>query len=141
MALSFSLSNFVNYMNDQAANKETALSQAFRKDVKAAIALAGYPTKDEIDIIDTIEGIKMTNTAGQIQNTVASYMKDQGRTFVIPSTDENTCELVIGRKPVEDKIKEGVSVIGGDEKPWKCRIKAHTEYFAKNKRKPFTEQL
>jgi len=137
MALSFSLSNFVNYMNDQAANKETALSQAFRKDVKAAIALAGYPTKDEIDIIDTIDGIKMTNTAGQIQNVIGSYMKEQGRTFVIPATDDNTCELVIGRKPVEDRIKEGVGPAG----EWKNLIKAHTEYFAKNKRKPFTEPV
>ena len=59
---SFSISSFVNYGNDQVNNKETALSAAFRKDVKDAIKLAGYPTKDEIDIIDTMDNIKMTNT-------------------------------------------------------------------------------
>lgn len=138
---SFSLANFVNYMNDQVNKKETDLSTAFRKDVKAAIALAGYPTKDEIDIIDTLDGIKMSNVAAQIPSVVGGFMKDNQRAFEIPATDDKTCTLVIGRKPVEERIKEGTSNMSGEEKTWKCRIAAHTEYFAKNKRKPFMTPL
>ena len=136
----FSVVSYVNYVNDQIENKETAVSQAFRKDVKAAIALAGYPTKDEIDIIDTVEGLKMSNTAAVIPELVGNFMKDTDRNFEIPAVDDNTTATVIGRVHKDETTKEGVSVIGGERKEWKSTIAAHTEYFAKNKRKPFVVQ-
>ena len=137
MALSYSLSHFVNYMNDQTSKKETELSQAFRKDVKAAIALAGYPTKDEIDIIDTVEGLKMTNTATVMNKSIAEYIKATDRAFEIPPVDEETCRCVIGRVDKPEDIKEGTGPNGA----WKNLVKAHTEYFAKNKRKPFVTPM
>ena len=134
---SFSISSFVNYGNDQVNNKETALSAAFRKDVKDAIKLAGYPTKDEIDIIDTMDNIKMTNTLEQIPALVGNYIKDTDHDFEIPRTDEETCAVSIARRHVDETIKSGVSVMGGVEKSWTSVVAAHNEYYVKNKRKPF----
>lgn len=135
--MTFSLATFVNYVNDQTANKETPLSTAFRKDVKAAIALAGYPTKDEIDIIDTIEGLKMSNVAEQIPGVVGGYIKAEDRDFEIPATDAETCSVAISRKHVDEITKTGTSNMNGVEKEWSSTIAAHNEYFVKNRRKPF----
>lgn len=134
---SFSLSSFVNYCNEQTAKKESALSTAFRQDVKAAVALAGYPTKDEIDIFDSIEGLKMTHLAEQIPAAVASYMKDENRDFEIPATDSETCAAAICRTHKDEVTKTGTSNMGGEEKEWTSTIAAHNEYFIKNRRKPF----
>lgn len=134
---SFSISSFVNYGNDQVNNKETALSAAFRKDVKEAIRVAGYPTKDEIDIIDTIDNLKMTNTLEEVPGLVANYIKDTDHDFELPRTDEETVAASISRRHVDEVTKSGVSSMGGTEKTWTSTVAAHNEYFVKNKRKPF----
>lgn len=133
----FSVSAFVNYTNDTVNNKETELSSAFRKDVKEAIKLCGYPTKDEIDIVDTVEGLKMSNVAAAIPAHIGTFMKDEDRDFEIPATDEETCPAAISRVHKDEVTKEGVSMMGGVEKKWTSTVKAHNEYFVKNKRKAF----
>lgn len=133
----FSLSNFVNYVNDQVNKTEADLGAAFRKDVKEAIKLCGYPTKEEIDIVDTIEGLKMTNTAEQIPMLVGKYMVDEDRDFEIPAVDDQTCGAAIVRVHKDDVTKTGTSNMNGVEKEWTSTVVAHNEYFVKNRRKPF----
>lgn len=134
---SFSLSSFINYSNDQVSTTDSVMSTAFRKDVKNAIILAGYPTKEEIDIIDTIEGLKMTNTAEAIPGFIASYMKDTDRDFDIPMADDKTCAASIVRRHVDEITKSGTSNMNGVEKEWVSTIAEHNEYYVKNRRKPF----
>lgn len=134
---SFSLSAFINYGNDQVSKPGSDISTAFRKDIKAAVALAGYPTKEEIDIFDTIEGLKMTNTMEQIPALVAHFIEDEDRDFEIPSVNPETCAVSVVKKHVDEITKSGTSNMNGVEKQWTSTIGAHNEYYVKNRRKPF----
>lgn len=134
---SFSISSFVAYGNTQVNTPDSNLSKAFRKDVKEAIKLAGYPTKNEIDVIDTLENLSMKNTLEQVPSLVGNYMKDTENNFDIPSVDGETCAVSIVRTHRDEVTKTGTSKMGGAEKEWTSTIAAHNEYYVKNRRKPF----
>ena len=124
----------INNINGNTANVQTA----FKKDLKKAIAHAGYPNKDEIDVIDNINDFSIDNLAGEIPAMVSGFMKETERSFNIPAADDNTCAATIKVVAVDEKTKEG-TILFGDKKgeTYKSTIASHEEVSVKNNRKPF----
>ena len=113
MAGIFSMGAFVTYGNNAINNlngKSSNLQDAFRADLKKNIAIAGYPTKDEIGIIDT---------------------------FNLPAPDGSCTDATIEIVHKPTKTSTGVSKMGGVDKPWESTIKEHDEYSLTNRRDPF----
>lgn len=140
MAGIFSMSAFVTYGNNAINNtkgKSSNIQEAFRADLKKNIALAGYPTKDEIGIIDTIDNFTMENTLKHVPQIIAEYMRDENRKFNIPAPDGSCTEATLEIVHKETKTSSGVSKMGGVDKPWESTIKEHDEYSVSNRRDPF----
>ena len=138
---SFSFGAWMNYC-DSSINNTTgttpAVQEAYKKDLKKAIAHAGYPSKDEIGVIDQINDFTMDNLAAEIPNMVSGFMKDTGRSFNIPAADDNTCAASIKVVAVDEKTKEG-TIMFGDKKgeSYTSTTSAHEELTVKNNRTPF----
>ena len=140
MAGIFSMGAFVTYGNNAINNlngKSSNLQAAFRADLKKNIAIAGYPTKDEIGIIDTINNFTMENTLKQIPQLVADYMRDDNRKFNLPAPDGSCTDATIEIVHKPTKTSTGVSKMGGVDKPWESTIKEHDEYSLTNRIDPF----
>lgn len=136
----FSMAAWIEYGNSKlnnATGKDLEIQTAFKADLKKAIAHAGYPTKDEIGIIDTINDFDMTNTLECVPQLVSDFMADTGRRFDLPAPDKKTCPASISVVHCEKETKEGVSKLGGVEKKWTSTIDAHDEYKVKNNRNSF----
>ena len=124
----FSMAAFIEYGNGKLNNvsgKDMEIQTAFKTDLKKAIAHAGYPSKDEIGIIDEINDFDMTNTLECVPTLVSDFMADTGRKFYLPA------------QHVPEETKEGVSKLGGVEKKWTSTIAAHEVVKVKNHTKAF----
>lgn len=137
----FSLAAFVEYgnncFNNTTGNTPT-MQTAFKSDLKKAIAHAGYPSKDEIGVIDEINDFDMSNTLSKVPELVSGYMKDEGRAFQIPAADDNTCSATINVVGVDEKVKKGTLNFGENAgKEYTSTTLAHEELTVSNNRKPF----
>lgn len=142
MAGIFSMGAFVAYGNMALNNqkgKSSNLQEAFRADLKKNIARAGYPSKDEIGIIDEINDFSFDNTLKQIPQLVADYMRDENRKFNLPAPDGSCTTASIEIVHKETQTKQGVAKLGKgkDPIPWESTIKEHDEYSLTNNRDAF----
>lgn len=138
---SFSYASFVAYGNsciNNTTGNTSEIQSAFKTDLKKAIAHAGYPSKDEIGVIDEINDFDMSATMSKIPDIVSGYMHDEQRSFNIPAANDNTCPATIKVVAVDEKVKEG-TIAFGDKKgeTYKTTIAAHEELSIKNNREAF----
>lgn len=136
----FSMAAFIEYGNKKLNNvsgKDMEMQTAFKTDLKKAIAHAGYPSKDEIGIIDEINDFDMSNTLECVPQLVSDFMADTGRKFDLPAPDKKTCPATIYTQHVDEETKSGVSKLGGVEKKWTSTIAAHDVVKVKNHTKAF----
>lgn len=137
----FSFAAFVSYGNGAINNTSghtAGIQNAFRADLKNAIKRAGYPTKDEIGIIDSINDFDMSNTLSKVPELVSGFMHDEQRSFDIPVADDKTCPATIKVVEVGEKTKEGPIMLGDKKgQTYKSTIKAHEEVSVKNRRDKF----
>lgn len=140
----FSFATFVAYGNsciNNTAGKTPEIQTAFKQDLKRAIDRAGYPTKDEIGVIDEINDFDMSATLQKVPELVAGYMKTEQRSFEIPAADDNTCTATIRVVAVPEKTKTGTIRLGpnaGSE--YTSTTYAHEELSVKNRRGPFKKK-
>jgi hypothetical protein len=137
----FSLASFVEYGNrciNNANNSTPVMQEAFKKDLKKAIAHAGYPSKDEIGVVDEINDFELTNTLAQVPTLVSSFMKDEQRAFDLPAVDPNTCPASIKVVAVDEKTKTGTIMLGDKKgEQYTSTVAAHEELSVKNRRDAF----
>ena len=133
----FSFAAFANYGNSTAAPASN-FQHAFVQDAKKFYAKAGYPSKDEIGILDEMTP-DVTNTVSQIPELVSGFMHDEERAFDLPAADDKTAPATIKVVKVPEKVTEGVVTIDGPNKgqKWKSTVKAHEEPKLKIKRDAF----
>lgn len=142
MAGIFSMGAFVAYgnaaLNNQKGNSSD-LQEAFRADLKKNIAIAGYPSKDEIGIIDEIDSFTFENTLKHVPQLVSDYMRDENRKFNIPAPDGSCTDATIEIVHKDRQTKTGVAKLGNgkDPIPWESTIKEHDEFAISNRRDPF----
>jgi hypothetical protein len=137
MAKVFSLASFVAYGNS-CLNQVPDMQTAFKSDLKRAIAHAGYPSKDEIGIVDGINDFDFSATLSQVPALVSGYMKKEDRAFDLPAADGKTCPASIKIVSVEEKTKEGTIMLGDNKGgTYKTTIAAHDEVSVKNRRDRF----
>lgn len=137
----FSMSVFIAFGNGCINNvngNTPDIQSAFKTDLKKAIAHAGYPSKDEIGIVDEINDFSMDNTLGAIPDMVSKFMHDEQRSFDIPAADDNTCPATIKVVAVDEKTKTG-PIMFGDKKgeQYTSTVAAHEEVSVKNRRDKF----
>lgn len=140
----FSFASFVEYGNgciNNVSGKTPEIQTAFKTDLKKAIAHAGYPSKDEIGIIDEINDFDMSATMSKIPEIVSGYMRDEERSFDIPAANDNTCAASIKVVEVPEKVKEGTIMLGDRKgETYKSVIGAHEEISVKNRRDKFKKK-
>lgn len=137
----FSFASFVEYGNrciNNATGNTPAMQEAFKKDLKKAIAHAGYPSKDEIGVVDEINDFELTNTLSQVPALVSGFMHDEQRSFDLPAPDGNTTPATIKVVAVEEKTKTGTIMLGDKKgEQYTSTIAAHEELSVKNRRDSF----
>lgn len=137
----FSFASFVAYGNaciNNTTGNTPDIQTAFKSDLKKAIAHAGYPTKDEIGVIDEINDFDMSATMQTIPQLVSGYMHDEKRCFDIPAADNKTCAATIKVVEVGEKTKTGTIMLGDKKgETYTSTIAAHEELSVKNRRDPF----
>lgn len=135
----FSFAALANYGNSTATSAVN-LQNAFVDDAKRFYAKAGYPSKEEIGILDEIKP-DLTNTVSAIPQFVAGFMHDEKRAFEIPAADEKTAAATLNVVAVEETTKTG-TITFGDKKgeTYESTIAAHEEIKVKNKRGPFKKK-
>jgi hypothetical protein len=130
---SFSYAAFVEY-----GNKNEKMQSAYKADLKKAIAHAGYPQKDEIGIIDTINDFDMSNIMRAIPETVSGFMHDEQRAFELPAPDKKTAPATIKVVAVDKKTKTGTIAFGEHKgQEYKSTVAAHEEVKVKNNVRDF----
>ena len=118
----------------------TNFQHAFVQDAKKFYAKAGYPSKDEIGILDEVTP-DVSNTVSAIPEFVAGFMHDEQRSFNLPAMDDKTAPATISVVKVDEKTKEGVTAIGPTAgTKWKKTIVAHEEPKLKVNRKVFVKK-
>lgn len=141
MSKPFSYAAFVAYGNaaiNNASGKTADLQTAFRTDLKKAIAKAGYPSKSEIGIIDTISDFDLSATLHEIPAVVTKFMKDEDRAFELPAPDKKTAPATIKIVSVDKKTKKGTIMLGDKKgQEYTSTIGAHDEVRVKNNTKAF----
>ncbi len=133
----FSFAAFANYGNS-TATPAANLQHAFVQDAKKFYAKAGYPSKDEIGILDEMTP-DITNTVTQIPEFVSGFMHDEQRAFDIPAADDKTAPATLKVVKVPEKVSKGIITIDGPNKgkEYKSTTKAHEEPKLKIKRDAF----
>ena len=113
------------------------LQEAARADFKKNAAKLGYPSKDEIGIVDNAT-MDISNTLSAIPGAVSGYMHDEGRSFDLPAPDAKTAPVTLKVVSVAKKTKTG-KIMLGDKKgeTYTSTIAAHEEVRAKNRTKSF----
>lgn len=113
------------------------LQDALRADFKKNAAKMGYPSKDEIGIVDETT-LDATNTLSVIPATISGFMHDEGRSFDLPAPDEKTAAATLRVDAVEEKTKTGTIMLGDKKgQEYTSTIAAHEEIKVKNRTKPF----
>lgn len=140
---SFSYAALVAYGNrsiNNADGKTPELQAALRTDLKKAIAKAGYPSKDEIGIIDTIKDFDFSATIRELPALVSGFMKAEGRAFDLPAPDKKTAPATIKVVSVPKKTKKGIIQMGDKKgQEYTSTIGAHEEVRVKNKTGEFKQ--
>ena len=133
----FSFAALAAYGNS-TATPASNFQHAFVQDAKKFYAKAGYPSKDEIGILDEMQP-DVTNTVSAIPEFVGGFMHDEQRAFDIPAADDKTTAATIQVVHVPEKVTEGIITIDGPNKgqKYKSVTKAHDELNVKNRRGPF----
>ena len=113
------------------------LQEAARAAFKKNAAKLGYPTKDEIGIVDTAT-LDISNTMAAIPAAISGYMHDEKRAFDLPAPDKKTAPATIKVVAVPEKTKTG-TVMLGDKKgeTYTSTVKAHDEVKVKSRNKDF----
>lgn len=141
----FSFAAFVEYGNsciNNTTGNTPEIQTAFKQDLKKAIAHAGYPSKEEIGIVDEINDFDMSATLQTVPQIVAGFMHDEERAFDLPAVDENTAPASIGVKSVPEEVKEGTLTFGKDAgSKYKTKVAAHDEPTLKVRRDKFKSKL
>ena len=137
----FSFASFVAYgnatFNNTTGNTPT-FQEAGKTFLKKAIAHAGYPNKDEIGVIDTINDFDYSPITKVVPELVSGYMRDEKRSFDIPAADKNTCAATVKVVAVEEKTKTGTIMLGDKKgETYTSTTAAHEELVVKNRRDPF----
>lgn len=133
----FSFAALANYGNSTATSAEN-FQKAFVTDAKKFYAKAGYPSKDEIGILDDMKP-DVSNTVSAIPELVSGFMHDERRSFDLPAPDDNTAPATLTVVHVEEKTSEGVVTIDGPNKgqKWTSTVGEHEEIKVKNRRNKF----
>jgi hypothetical protein len=132
----FSFAAFANYGNS-TATPAANFQHAFVQDAKKFYAKAGYPSKDEIGILDEMTP-DVTNTVSQIPELVVGFMHDEERSFDLPAADDKTAPATIKVVKVPENTTEGTITFGPNKgKKYKSTTKAHEEPKLKVKRDAF----
>ena len=143
----FSFAAFVEYGNSCINNTKgntLEIQAAFKKDIKAAIAKAGYPTnKEEAEgVINEINDFDMSNTLTQVPALVSGFINDTGRPFNIPACDDKTAPATISKISVDETVNEGTNRFGNKEgQPYKSITAAHDEFKLKSNREAFKTKV
>lgn len=121
---------FIEYGNEN-------LQAAARLDFKKNAAKLGYPSKDEISIVDNAK-LDISNTLAAIPECISGYMHDEKRAFDLPAPDKKTAPATIKVVAVPKKTKTG-TVMLGDKKgqTYTSTIDAHEEVKVKSRNKDF----
>lgn len=131
-----SLAAFVKYGNEQI--NTGSMQSAFKADLKKAIAHAHYPSKEEIDIIDTINDFDMSATLSKVPELIGNYMKDEDRVFNIPAVDDKTAPASLRLEEIDEKTATGIIQMGPDKgKGYSTTTAAHKEIKVKSNRDAF----
>lgn len=135
----FSMAAFVAYTNKVANTANTDVYAALRADLKQNIGIAGYPSKDEIGIVDTITNFRFDNTAKVIPELVSGYMNDEKRKFNLPAATDKGTPATIEIVHKDETTSSGVAKLGNgkDPIPWTSTVAAHDEYKLTNNRDSF----
>lgn len=137
----FSYAALCEYSNaciNNATGKTPEIQAAYRTDLKKAIAKAGYPSKDEIGIIDTITDFDMSALSKVLPTMISGFMHDEQRAFEIPAADKKTAPATIKVVAVDRKVKKGTIMLGDKKgQEYTSTIGAHEEVRAKNNVKAF----
>lgn len=140
----FSYAAFVAYGNaciNNANGKNQELQEAFRTDLKKNIAKAGYPSKDEIGIIDTINDFEMSATLKAMPSVITHFMSDEDRAFELPAVDDKTAPGSLRIASVEEKTREGVIMLGEHKgETYVSTTGAHDEYRVKSNTDAFKKK-
>jgi hypothetical protein len=129
-----SLSAFHAYCKEKENN---LFQNALRESYKVNAKKLGYPSKDEIGIVDNavMDG---SHIAEVIPTLISNYMHDEKRAFDLPAPDKKTAPATIKVVAVPEKTKTG-TVMLGDKKgqTYTSTVKAHEEYKVKSRTKDF----
>ncbi len=136
MAKVHSLAAFAKYGNEQI--NHGSMKTAFKSDLKKAIAHAGYPSKSEIDIVDTIDDFDMSATLSEVPNLIGQYIKDEDRAFKLPAVDAKSCPATIKLEEVEEKTHTGIIQMGSRKgETYTSTTAAHKEFKLESNRDAF----
>jgi hypothetical protein len=125
-----SLPAWVQYANSR-------LQEAARADYKKNAAKLGYPSKDEIGIVDNAT-LDISNTISAIPAAISGYMHDEGRAFDLPAVDKKTAPATIKVVKVPKKTKTGTIQLGDRKgEKYTSTIEAHEEVRVKSRNKAF----
>lgn len=132
----FSLASFVKY-GESVFKPAVDLREAFIKDAKKFYINAGCPSKDEIDILDTLTP-ELTNIVETVPAFIAGYMHDEEREFNIPAADDDTSPATISVIHKDEETKTGVNSFGSKKgETWTSTTRAHNELKIKNRKDRF----
>jgi len=142
---SFSYGAFVEWGNRSINNPTPktdihSLYTAIRTDMKKNIAKLGFPSKDEIGIVDTFTNFDFSATIRELPAAIAAFMKEEGRAFELPAPDKKTAPATIKVVSVPKKTKKGIIQMGDKKgQPYTSTIGAHEEVRVKNKTADFKQ--
>lgn len=138
---SFSYAAFCAYGNaciNNASGKTQDMQAAFRADLKRNIAKAGYPQKDEIGIIDTINDFDFSETMRVMPDMISGFMHDEKRAFNLPAPDKKTAPATLKVVAVGKKTKTGIIQMGEKKgQTYTSTTAAHEEVKVKNNTSDF----
>lgn len=125
-----SLPNWVQYSNAR-------LQEAARADFKKNAAKLGYPSKDEIGIVDNAT-LDISNTMSAIPGAISGYMHDEKRAFDLPAPDAKTAPATLKVVSVAKKTKKGTIMLGDRKgETYTSTVEAHEEVKVKSRNKTF----
>lgn len=116
---------------------EAKMQEALRADFKANIAKMGYPSKDEIGIVDSTQ-LTAANTLAAVPGVISSYMRDEARAFALPAPDEKTAPANLKLVDIDKKVSTGTMTFGPKKgESYETVVDAHTEFKVSSNRGDF----
>lgn len=135
----FSSQAWRDYVNTSSNPAPTEFRQAFRTDAIKYMDKAGWPSKDEQDILNTIEP-DVSNTVNAIPSVISNFMADEDRSFNLPAPNDNTAPATIKIVHRDEKTKTGTIMFGENKgSKYTSTTKEHDEMTAKSNTSKFKE--